>query len=94
MEMRTASPSASAPRERRPARASPITGSSPAAGDRTAKPSMAELSQGGTSSSLVTSSASTRPSESSSGTSSAARGRTSAATRLRASSIRMSPSSG
>ena len=45
-----------------PARASPTTSSSAAGPATTAKPSIAELSKGGTSSVLVTSSASTRPS--------------------------------
>ena len=69
----------------------PTTGSSPAGPATSAKPSIAELSKGGTSPVADTSSASTRPSARSSATSSAPSGLTSASTRRRASSIAISP---
>ena len=58
--------------------------SSPEASAGTAKPSMAELANGGTSTSLVTASARIRPRASASGTSSADRGWTASSTIWRA----------
>ena len=90
VEMRIAAPAATSPGDGRPARASSITRSSAGGPARTAKPSMAELSNGGTLVALSTSRASTRSSAWASGTSSASSGRTASSTRRRASSIEMS----
>ena len=87
VEMRIASPASSAPANGCPARDSPTTGRAPVAPGPTAKPSMAELSNGGTSTSLCTSSASTRPSASATGTSAASSGTIWASTKRRASSM-------
>ena len=57
---------------------------------RTAKPSIAELANGGRSTRAATSSASTRPAAAATGTGSAASGRARASTRARASSMESS----
>lgn len=87
VEIRTAVPGASVVEAGAPARASSITSRAPSALGGTAKPSIAELSKGGTSTGLRTSSRSTRPSAASSGTLSPPRVRATVSTRRRASPI-------
>src|SRR3954468_12056517 len=90
VEMRTAAPGWSSPSNGCPACDSPTTGSRPPGPATTAKPSMADESNGGSSKSLTTSSARTRPSASSTETVSCPSGRTAASTRARASSTETS----
>ena len=90
VEMRMASPRPSDREAGRPARDSPTTASSAAGPATTAKPSIADASNGGRSWGLAMSSASTRPSVSDSGTSSGASGRTAASTCSRASAREIS----
>ena len=87
VEMAAAQPSSSRPSKGRPAADSPtirsVAGRSAA---RTAKPSIAELANGGRSTRALTSSAATRPDAAPIGTGSAASGRTRSSTRSCASS--------